>query len=244
MSGHSKWSKIRHKKGKTDSARSNLFTKLCKAITVASAQGGGDPDMNFSLRLAIEKAKSGNVPKDNIEKAIKRGIGELSEGAVFEEIIYEGFGPGGTAFLVETVTDNRNRTVSEVKHAFSKFGGSLGGPGSVKWQFNHLGVIRLSKEKKDGLGEKWTELELDLMDAGVDDIVESEFGVELYSSVDKLQSVLESVKKFDIEPEDSGLEWVAKENITLAENESSSANKLYDALDELDDVESVYSNEA
>ncbi|OGH58631.1 MAG: hypothetical protein A2725_02950 [Candidatus Magasanikbacteria bacterium RIFCSPHIGHO2_01_FULL_33_34] len=244
MSGHSKWSKIQHKKGKIDGARSNLFTKLCKAITIAASHGGGDPDMNFSLRLAIDKAKISNVPKDNIEKAIKRGIGELAEGAVFEEIIYEGFGQGGIAFLIEAVTDNKNRAVSEIKHVFSKYEGSLGGPGCVQWQFDHMGVVRLGKDKKDMLGEKWSDLELGLMDAGVDDIIESEFGIELHCAIDKLQTVLEVIKKFAIDTEDSGLEWVAKETITLEENESASVAKLYDLLDELDDVEAVYTNEA
>lgn len=242
MSGHSKWSNIQHKKGKADSARSSLFTKLCKAITLAASSGGGDPSMNFTLRLGIEKAKAANVPKDNIEKAIKRGTGELSEGVVFENIIYEGFGPGGVAFLVEAVTDNKNRTAPEVKHTFANFGGSMGGPGAVKWQFNRLGVVRIGESHKSKVISLKSEFELALMDVGVDDIIESEFGIELHSGIDKLQAVLETVKKFGIEPEDSGLEWVAKETITLSDSESESANKLYEALDNLDDVESVFTN--
>lgn len=242
MSGHSKWSKIQHKKGKLDTARGSLFTKLCKAITVAASQGGGDPDTNFSLRLAIEKAKSGNVPKDNIERAVTRGSGELSEGAHFEETIYEGFGPGGTAFLVEAVTDNKNRTVSEIKHAFSMFGGSLGGPGSVQWQFNRQGVVRMQNVEFKIQNEKNNDFQLELVDAGVDDIIESKYGVELRCPVEKLQLVLEVVKKFDIEPEDSGLEWIAKEEMTLSEDDGKKVEKLYEALDELDDVEAVYTN--
>jgi YebC/PmpR family DNA-binding regulatory protein len=243
MSGHSKWHKIQHKKGKADSARSNLFTKLSRAVTVAASSGGGDPAMNFSLRLAIDKAKAGNVPKDNIERAIKRGTGELNDGKIFEEVTYEGFGPSGVAFLVETVTDNKNRTVSEIKHAFSKFGGSMGGPGSVQWQFSNLGVIRISAEKKEGLGDKWSDLELDLMDAGVDDIIENELGVEFHCVPTSFQKVLEVINSYNLEIEDSGLEWIARETVNLGEQESVSVEKLYDTLDELEDVKAVYTNE-
>lgn len=242
MSGHSKWSKIQHKKGKVDSARSNLFTKLSKAITMAASQGGGDPEMNFGLRLAIEKAKADNVPKDNIERAIKRGSGELTDETALEEIIYEAFGPFGTAFLIEVVTDNKNRAVSEIKHMLSKHDGSLGGPGSVQWQFNHLGVIRMKNEEFRMQNEKFSDFELELMDAGVDDIKEGGFGVELYCKIEKLQSVLEVVKKFEIKAEDSGLEWVPKEELKLSDEDEKKAEKLYEALDELDDVKSVYVN--
>ncbi|PIT86910.1 MAG: YebC/PmpR family DNA-binding transcriptional regulator, partial [Candidatus Magasanikbacteria bacterium CG10_big_fil_rev_8_21_14_0_10_43_6] len=134
MSGHSKWSKIQHKKGRTDKARSNLFTKLLRSVTLAAQEGGMDPDMNFSLRLAVEKAKAGNVPKDNIDRAIKKGGGAAKDGVVFEEVVYEGFGPHGVALIIEALTDNKNRTVSEIKHLLAKSGGSLAGPGSVQWQ--------------------------------------------------------------------------------------------------------------
>jgi len=244
MSGHSKWSKIQHKKGKTDSARSNLFTKLSRAITIAASQGGGDPEMNFSLRLAIQKGKEENLPKDNIERAIKKGTGDLNDGTVLEEVAYEGFGPCGVAFLVEAVTDNKNRAVSEIKYAFSKFGGSLGGPGSVQWQFERFGVMRLSKENKESVADKWSDFELALMDAGVDDIIDNEFGVELHSPVDNFQKVMEVVNSYNIEMDDSGLEWIAKETVSLNKEESDRVEKLYDALDELDDVRAVYTNEA
>lgn len=243
MSGHSKWSKIQHKKGAADAKRGNIFTKLTKMITVAAREGGGDPEMNFSLRMAIEKAKSANVPKDNIERAIKRGTGELKDGAEIQEVIYEGFGPNGVAFLVETLTDNTNRTVSEVKNIFSKQGGSLGGPGSVQWQFEQKGVVRFMAGKKAQISD-WDSVQLELMDAGVEDIKDSEEGVELMSSRENFQKMLEAVQKFNIEPDDSGLEWIAKETVELDEETSSKVEKLYNALDESDDVREVYTNEA
>src|SRR3989338_6283409 len=146
MSGHSKWHNIQGRKGKQDAKRSNLFTKFAKGITVAAQSVGGDSEMNFSLRIAIEKAKAVGMPKDNIERAIKRGTGEL-EGAQIEEVIYEGYGPGGVAVLVKCLTDNKNRTVSDIKHIFSVHGGSMAGAGSVMWMFQQMGVIEISKEQ-------------------------------------------------------------------------------------------------
>ena len=243
MSGHSKWSKIQHKKGATDAKRGNIFTKLAKTITVVTQQGGGDPEMNFSLRMAIEKAKAANMPKENIEKAIKRGTGELDDGTQLQEIIYEGFGPAGVAFLVETVTDNSNRTVSEVKAVFSKNGGSMGGPGSVQWQFEQKGVVRFTADKK-ALISDWENAQLELMDAGVEDINDSEEGVELLSSRENFQKMLEAIQKLNIEPDDSGLEWIAKETVELDDEVSAKVEKFYDLLDELDDVKAVYTNES
>ncbi len=242
MSGHSKWSKIRHKKGKADAARSNIFTKLSRGITVAAREGGGDLDMNFSLRLAVEKAKAANMPKDNIERAIKRGTGELKDGAVIEEILYEGFGPEGIAFLVDAVTDNKNRAVSEIKHAFSKYGGSLGGPGSVQWQFEHKGVIRFTTDKKNSIPD-WETAQLELMDAGAEDIIESEEGVEIITNMKQFQPTTKVFETLGIEADESGIEWIAKESLSLDEQASEKVEKLYDALDELDDVRSVFTNE-
>lgn len=245
MSGHSKWHKIQHKKGKADAKRGNLFTKLCKAITIAAKEGGGDPDMNFSLRLAVEKAKQGNVPKDNIERAIKRGTGELTDGTEIQEIVYEGYGPGGIAVLVETLTDNKNRTVAEVKHAFSKYNGSLGGPGSVQWQFERLGVVTIGKEQSAKNNMDKDEFELALIDAGASDIQSHEEYTEIRCPMDAFQSVLEAVKAAGIEdPADAGLKWVAKELMDIDEATGEKMEKLYDALDELDDVNDVYTNEA
>jgi len=241
MSGHSKWSKIQHKKGKNDKARSSAFTKLLRAIVIAASQGGSDPDMNFSLRLAIQKAKAGNVPKDNIERAIKRGSGEGKDAAQFEEAIYEGFGPAGVAVIVETLTDNKNRTVSEVKHTFSKYGGSMGAIGSVQWQFERKGLILLTNEQKNALGD-WDEQQLELMDKGIDDIEESPEGVQLLMPMEQLKEALDFLKEKNVEPEESGLEWIAKEAMELDETGHEKLQKLLDVLDESDDVKDVYTN--
>ncbi|MBD3311039.1 MAG: YebC/PmpR family DNA-binding transcriptional regulator [Candidatus Magasanikbacteria bacterium] len=242
MSGHSKWHKIQHKKGKADAARSNVFTKLTRAITVAAQEGGGDPEMNFSLRLAIEKAKSANVPKDNIERAVKKGTGELKSEDKLKKVVYEGFGPGGVAIVIESVTDNTNRTVAEVKHVLNKFDGSLGGPGSVLWQFEQKGVVRFVIDKKDKI-ENWEEAQLKFMDAGIEDIRESDDGVELITNKDNFQKMIEVVSELEIEPDDSGLQWVAKEEIEIDDEISKKMEALYDELEELDDVKEVYTNE-
>lgn len=243
MSGHSKWHNIAQKKGKADKLRSNTFTKVCKAISLAAGQGGGDPTTNFSLRMAIEKAKEVNVPKENIERAIKRGTGEDKEGLALEEIVYEGFGPAGIAFVIEAVTDNKNRTVSEVKHTLSKYGGTLGGPGSVTWQFDHLGVIRVSAEEKNKWQE-WEQAELTLIEGGVQNSIESEFGVEFHMPKETLQQVIHIVKKYNVDIAEAGLEWIAKEPLVLTEDQSQAVQELYEKVEELDDVKSVYTNEA
>ena len=243
MSGHSKWHNIQGKKGKADKARSGEFTKVSRLITVAARQGGGDPTMNFSLRLAVDKAKAANMPKDNIERAIKRGTGDLNEGAQLEELVYEGFGPGGAAILVEAFTDNRNRTGGEVKNIFSKNGGNMGSAGSVQWQFAHKAVIRISQEQIAKLSSR-DDFDLALIDVGAEDIVESPYGVEVRGPVASLQSILEKVKSYNLETEDAALEWVAKETIALSQEDSEKLQQLYDALEEYDDVRSVYTNEA
>lgn len=240
MSGHSKWHSIKHKKAKADKARAGEFTKLLKSITVA-AQGGGDPEMNFALRLAVEKARKGNVPKDNIDRAIKKGSGEDKDGVRFEEAVYEGFGPGGVAMMIECLTDNKNRTVSEVKLVLSKNGGSAAGPGSVAWQFDQKGIVRISTEEKEDVKD-WEEAQLRLMDAGVEEIEESEFGVELVGPKDSLAKMIEAVESLGVTPEDSGLEWIAKEKVDIDDADSKKLENLLDALDEDEDVKEVYTN--
>lgn len=244
MSGHSKWHNIQAKKGKTDKARSSVFTKLARYITVAAREGGGDPVMNFSLRLAMEKAKAANMPKENIERAVAKGTGEGGDGVHYEEIMYEGFGPCNIAFLVEALTDNKNRTVSEVKNIFSKMGGSLGSAGAVKWQFNHFGVVRINNEQLTANKINKDEFEMSLMEAGIQDLNENEMGLEILCPVENFQKVLEVVKKNNLEAESSGLEWVAKETIKLSDGESEKVANFFDLLDEMDDVRDVYTNEA
>jgi len=242
MSGHSKWSKIQHKKGKVDKARSSMFTKLLRAITVVAQQGGGDVNMNFSLRLAVDRAKAGNVPKDNIERAIKRGTGEDKEGVVFEELVYEGFGPDGVAILVEVLTDNKNRTVSDIKHLFSKHGGSLGSPGSVQWQFEQLGTVTFKKDILQEKGLDFDDFSLEMVDAGAQDIKEHDEFVEIITAKEDLKKVLDAVIGEGIEPEDSGLEWVAKETIEVDVATQEKIEKLSDAFDENEDIKEIYTN--
>lgn len=242
MSGHSKWHNIQVRKGKQDQARAGVFTKLARLITIAARAGGGDPDANFALRLAMEKARAANMPKDNIERAIKRGIGELTDSAALEEALYEGFGPGGVALLVEAVTDNKTRTVSDLKHIFAEHGGALAGPGSVSWQFERLGAVRLGRSKKEEVGSQKSDFELKLIEAGADDIVESDEGVEIFCPVDKLQAVLEAVKSSGLEPDDSGLEWVGKETVTITPALAAQVQALVEALEENDDVKAVFGN--
>jgi len=241
MSGHSRWSKIQHKKGKADKARSGVFTKLLRGITVAAGEGGGDVEMNFSLRLAVEKAKAANVPKDNIERAIKRGTGEDKEGAIFESGLYEGFGPGGIAVMVETLTDNTNRTVSEVKHIFSKYGGSMGASGSVQWQFEHVGAVRIMAEELSKLDDKESFL-LELLDNGAEDVKDEEEGMEIISSIENLKKVLDFLSAQELTPEESGLEWMAKDTIELDAEKQAKLDKLIEMFDECDDVKEVYTN--
>lgn len=241
MSGHSKWHNIQAKKGKADKAKSGQFTKVSRLITVAAKQGGGDPTMNFSLRLAIEKAKEVNMPKDNIDRAIKKGTGEGEEGSHFEEVLYEGFGPGGVAILVEALTDNHNRTNSEVRSITSKNGGNIGSTGSVQWQFQHLGVVRIGSDELKKVSSR-DDFDLALIDAGAEDIEESEFGLEIFCPIPHFQSVMEKVQSFGISPEESGLEWVAKETVAIDEAHSNSLHHLIELLEEFDDVRAIYTN--
>ncbi len=239
MSGHSKWHNIQGKKGKADKAKAHAFTKVSKAITIAAQNGGGDPAMNFSLRLAIDKAKEVNMPKDNIDRAIKKGTGELKDGIALQELVYEGYGPGGVAMLIESVTDNTNRALTEIKNAFTKIGGSLGSKGAVAWQFEYKAVLRISAEKKVEI-KNWEELELALMDAGVDDIRESENGVELVGPKEKFQAMSEVLHTAGISPDSASLEWMAKETMELSPEQSEVLGALVEALYELDDVKEVY----
>lgn len=241
MAGHSKWHNIQGKKGKADKAKASAFTKVSKAITVAAQNGGGDPNMNFSLRLAIDKAKEVNMPKDNIDRAIKRGTGELKDGAALQELVYEGYGPGGVAVMVESVTDNSNRALTEIKNVFTKAGGSLGSKGAVAWQFEYKAVLRIGVQKKNEI-QNWEELELSLMDAGVDDIRESENGVELIGPKEKFQAMNEILHHAGVSPDSAGLEWIAKEVVELSQEQAHALELLLEALDELDDVKEVYTN--
>ena len=231
MSGHTKWSKIKRKKGVADAKRSANYTKLANIISVA-ARNGGDPDTNFQLRMAIDKAKSFSLPKDNIERAIKRGTGEL-EGQQIEEMIYEGYGPDGIAIVIDVVTDNKNRASANIKHILSKYGGNLGAPNSVMWQFQQKGVITLDKN------ELSDEEQLELIDSGADDIKTDE-GITIYTSVNQFENVKKKIESISLPTLEAGLEYVAKDTVKPQKEES--LLKLFEALDDCDDVNNFYSN--
>ena len=235
MSGHSKWATIKHKKGALDAKRGKIFTRLIKEIAMA-AKSGGDPDMNPRLRTAILAAKNENMPADNIKRAIQRGTGELP-GISYEEITFEGYGPGGVAILVEVSTDNRNRTVSEMRHAFSKNGGNMGEAGSVSWMFHKKGdiVIAKSAAKEDDL------LNI-VLEAGADDLKDDGDNWEILTDPSVYESVLEAVKKAGITPEVAEVGMVPQTYTKLEGHQAGTMIRLLEALEDQDDVEHVYSN--
>lgn len=236
MSGHSKWATIKRKKAAIDAKRGKIFTKLIKEITIAARHGGGDPAGNPRLRLAIDNAKAQNMPQDNIDRAIKKATGEL-EGVTYHELTYEGYGPAGVAVLVEVATDNKNRTVAEVRHLFSKNGGSLGEGGSVAWMFDRKGIITLPNQGKT---------EDDIMDilieAGADDLQTEEDFFEISTSIESFETVRKAVVEKGLEVENASLQWVAKNLIGVKGEDADKVMKLIEGLEDLDDVQSVYSN--
>jgi YebC/PmpR family DNA-binding regulatory protein len=236
MSGHSKWSSIKHKKAATDAKRGKIFTKLIKEITVAARSGGGDDSANPRLRAAIQAAKSENMPKDNIERAIKKGTGEL-EGVHYEETIYEGYGPGGAAVLVESLTDNKNRTVAEIRSIFGKNGGSLGENGCVAWMFKKKGYIAI--ESKSIEEEKLMEIALD---AGAEDIREDNGNFEVITAPADLEAVKEAIGKASIPYTEAEVTMLPKNTTNLAGKEAEQMMRLMELLDDCDDVQKVYTN--
>ncbi len=235
MAGHSKWANIQHRKKAQDAKRGKLFTRLIREITVASRMGGADPGANPRLRLAMDKALAGNMPKDTIDRAIKRGSGEL-EGVQYEEVRYEGYGPGGTAVMVDCFTDNRNRTVAEVRHAFSKHGGNLGTDGSVAYLFAAQGVLSYQDVDEDALMEA-------AMEAGAEDIAELGEGAwEVITTAEEFEAVREALVAAGFAPEDSEVTMRASTDVALDEEGGRALLKMLDALEELDDVQNVYSN--
>jgi len=235
MSGHSKWSTIKRQKATTDAKRGAIFTKLGNLITIAAREKGGDPDVNFSLRMAMDKAKSANMPKDNIERAIKRGIGEL-EGGQIEELYYEGFGPAKSQVIVKALTDNKNRSASNIRHIFTKFGGSFG---AVMWNFEQKGVIRILK---DNFKIKSEEDELELIEAGAQDIKKEDEGVIVFTEIEDLQKLNNFLEKKSITSESAEIEYIAKEEIKAIEEEAEKLEKFTEALDDCEDVSDYYTN--
>ncbi len=236
MSGHSKWHKIRQKKGATDAARAKVFTKLAKAITVAARDGGGDPSMNFKLRMSIDKAKAGNLSKDKIDGAITRGTGEGAEGTL-EEVVYEAYGPGGVGMLIECLTDNTNRAVAEVKYVLSKNGSSLAGQGSVMWMFERKAVFRFDDASQITDRDAF---ELCVIDAGAEDIQDDEGELVVLADQSDFQEVSEAITGCGADPDSSELEYLPKEPVEVDAKTEESLQRIYDALDENDDVGNVY----
>jgi YebC/PmpR family DNA-binding regulatory protein len=237
MSGHSKWASIKHKKAATDAKRGQLFTKLARAITVAAREGGGDPEANYTLAAAVEKARSYSMPKDNIQRAIDRGTGDGGAGDQIEHVVYEGYGPGGVAVLVDALTDNRNRTGSEVRHAFDKQGGSLGEPNSVAWQFEKRGVLLVDADRysEDDL--------IAAIDAGADDVAEDGDVLKVTSDPASLAAIRAALESSGVEVQSAELAMEPKTTVEVTgESEARQLLRLMDTLDDHDDVESVHAN--
>ncbi len=236
MSGHSKWHTIKHKKGAADAKRGKIFTRVIKELTVAARNGGGDPDSNPRLRTIIAEAKQHNMPADNIKRAIRRGTGE-EEGVTYEEVTYEGYGPGGVAILIEALTDNKNRTVGEIRHILTKWAGNLGASNSVARLFSKRGVISITKDKA-------TEEQLmdPVLEAGADDLKDDGEAWEIVSSPENHPAVVEAVKKLGIEPDNAEIAMVPADYIKLEGKQAQQMLKLMDALEEHDDTKNVWSN--
>jgi YebC/PmpR family DNA-binding regulatory protein len=237
MSGHSKWSTIKHKKGAADAKRGKIFTRIIKEMTVAARMGGGDVDGNPRLRAAVAEAKANNMPKDNIDRAIKRGTGEL-EGVNYEELTYEGYGPGGVAVMVETMTDNTNRTTPEIRHAFEKCGGNMGTQGSVRFQFERKGYFAI--EKSAATEDKLMEVALE---AGADDLQTDDPEIfEVYTTPDAFEQVRQALEKAKIPTVEAKLDMVPANYVKLDDQKSRQMMRLLEMLDDQDDVQNVYTN--
>ncbi|MFL2651157.1 MAG: YebC/PmpR family DNA-binding transcriptional regulator [Anaerolineales bacterium] len=236
MSGHSKWSTIKRKKGATDAKRGQVFTRLSKEISVA-ARSGGDPETNFRLRLAVERARAANMPKDNIKRAIKKGTGEEKGGTVLEQVTYEGYAQHGVALMIETVTDNRNRAVAELRHILAKSGGNLGETGSVTWQFENVAYFAFPPSTHSE--EELFDL---VVDAGAEDLTFSEEIVEVFASVESFKSVSDALQVANISPDEAMLRMEPKNMVELSPSETAQVMKTIESVEELDDVQNVYTN--
>jgi YebC/PmpR family DNA-binding regulatory protein len=237
MSGHSKWSTIKRKKGANDAARGKVFTQLARAITICAKEGGGDPDTNFSLRLAIDKARSANMPKDNIERAIKRGTGEGKEGIILEKIVYEGYAPHGVALVIDVVTDNKNRSVGDIRHILSRSGGNLGENGSVSWQFSKKAYFEFSSKGHDE--DKIFEI---AVDGGADDVNFEGDSVEIFGAADMFKEISDVLNGAGIQMQEAALKRFPNQEMELSVEHTLSVMKVIESLEELDDIQGVDSN--
>jgi YebC/PmpR family DNA-binding regulatory protein len=236
MSGHSKWATTKRKKAVIDSKRGKIFTKLIKEITISAREGGGDPAGNPRLRLAIDNAKAANMPADNIERAVKKATGEL-EGQTYSELTYEGYAPAGIALIVDVATDNKNRTVAEVRHIFSKHGGGMGESGSVAWMFNKKGVITLPNQ-----GKTEDEIMEIIIDAGADDMQTEEDFFEVQTSLENFENVRKALLDKKITVDNASLQWVAKNTIPIKGEDAEKVIRLIETLEDNDDVQNVFTN--
>lgn len=236
MSGHNKWSKVKHIKAVQDAQKAVMFTKMANIITIAASNGGGDPEANFELRMALDRAKSVNMPKDNVERAIKKGTGELNGGNL-EELYYEGIGPANIQFIVKSVTDNRNRSVANIKHVFNKYGGSFA---SVMWNFKQYGVITIRCEELPQ--NELEELELGLIDAGAQDIRSEEEGWTIYTNHKELKQVSNVLEEWGIKIESAELEYIPQETQELSEEDREKADRFISELEDCEDVSDYYTN--
>jgi YebC/PmpR family DNA-binding regulatory protein len=237
MSGHSHWATIRRKKGAADAKRGQVFTRLAREIVIAAREGGGDPDSNFRLQLAIDRARSQNMPKDNIERAIKRGSGESKEGSALEEVLYEGYAPHGIALLISVVTDNRNRSVAEIRHVLNRYGGNMAEAGSVSWQFHRISFFGFEQNKISQ--DKIFEL---AVEAGADDVNFDDNWVEIIGPVDAFKDISDALKAAAINPQDAELRYSPTNEIELDDLDTVQVLRMIEFLDELDDVQSVFHN--
>ena len=238
MSGHSKWSTIKRKKGAADAKRGQIFTRMTREIVIATREGGGDPEANFRLRIAIDRARALNMPKDNIDRAIRRGTGEDKDGAVIEQITYEGYAPNGIALMIACLTENRNRTVSEIRHLLTKAGGSMGEVGSVSWQFNRITYFGI-----EGDGVDFDKVFEVALDGGANDITQDEEGyIEIFAPVDAFKALNDALKNAKIEIDEAEMRMVPKQEIALDTEKTIKIMRLIEELEDLDDVQEVSSN--
>jgi len=237
MSGHSKWATIKRKKGATDAKRGQVFTRLTREIVMAAREGGADPDSNFRLRLAVDKARAQSMPKDNIERALKRAAGEGKEGEVYEEVMYEGYAPNGVAVIIECVTENRNRTVAEIRHMLSRAGGNLGEIGSVSWQFKRAAVFTFPKLGNDF--EKIFEL---AVEGGADDVTQDDEEIEVQAPVESFKTLIDRFRTANILPDEAGLRMIPNQEMELSVADTMQVVRTIENLEDMDDVQNVYSN--
>ena len=237
MSGHSKWSTIKRKKAANDAKRGSLFTRLAREIGIAAREGGGDPESNIALRLAVDRAKSNNMPKDNIDRAIRRGTGEDKDGASFEQIMYEGYAQHGVAVMIEVVTDNRNRTVAELRHQLIDAGGNLADAGAVSWQFTRSAYFALSAQDVDE-----NEVFEAVVDAGADDVIIGADDIEIIAPVEAFKSISDQLRQMEIKPAEAGLRMIPNSVVSLSSNEALQVMRMIDRIEDLDDVREVFSN--